>query len=294
MYAVDCYTISKVLTRFGYPVTPGELIPARGVTYLIMLLNYPASQAAFAYYLKRTRGVPIFEVLGIIFFIAFVDLYMMITLAFIGSFFQEAVIKNIDISQAVRNFALIAYCALIFNIAFWEGWFSKIFRTEKKFRITEWIRSKRVFCVFNDAELKDYFKIALLRSPLHFSIIFFLYIVFLAFHAHVPFINVLADVPIAFLVGTIPITPSGIGTTNYVITELLSPYVTGPLISAGVVTAGSVVFAMTILWMFVNFSLKALVGFGWLQRVSKQLFQSTEDVDASDAASEATHLMGDI
>ena len=52
-YFVDIFSLSKVLHRFGYTVTVRELVPVRGVTYLLMVLNYTAGQGAFAYYLKK-------------------------------------------------------------------------------------------------------------------------------------------------------------------------------------------------------------------------------------------------
>lgn len=294
LYIVDCYTMSHVLTRFGHKISTKELLPARGVTYLIMNINYPASQAAFAYYLKRTRGVPIFEVLGIFFFIAIIDLYLVMTLAFIGSFFQDAVVRGVDIGNFVRTVVLMAYAFFIVQLVFWRRWFSKLTGLKKSFKIVEWIRSKKLFTVFNEATVKDYIKVALMRSPIHACIVLFLYIAVMIFNAHVPFVTVLADVPIAFLIGTIPITPGGLGTTNVAIVELMYSHVTGPLITKGVVTAKELILAVTIVWMFTNFTLKSLTGVIWLQKVSKQLFKPTDRDESEEVVSEATHLMGDI
>jgi len=95
-------------------------------------------------------------------------------------------------------------------------------------------------------------------------------------------------------VGTVPITPGGLGTTNYVIVELLSPHVTGAIIEKGIATAQSIIFAMTILWMASNAFLKTMSGLVWMRRVSRDLFKPTESDDADEVVSEATHLMGDI
>lgn len=283
LYVVDCKTISWVLTRFGYPISTREIYPARGVTYLIMNLNYPASQAAFAYYLKRTHKIPIFEVLGIFFFVALIDLYILIAVGFVGSFFQEAVIRGVDIGSYTRIVALVAYLGMIVNLIFW-----------RKLKIFKWIREKKLFHVFKEAMVKDYLKTAVFRLPIHISIVVFIYLAIRAFNAVIPFTTVLADIPIAFLVGTIPITPGGLGTTNMAMVELMSPQVSSPVIASGLVSAKELMFALTILWMAVNFTLKSLVGFVWLSKVSRQLFKPTEGDDREEVVSEATHLMGDI
>lgn len=301
LYFVDSYTVSKTLTRFGYPVSVKEIYPARGVTYLIMNLNYPASQAAFAYYLKRTRGVPIFEMLSVFFFIMVIDLYIVITLAFIGSFFQESIIRGVDIGRYVQIVVLIAYCVFIAQLVFWRGWFSKLSGIKKEIKLINWIKSKKIFVVFNEATVIDYIKIAVCRSPIHIAIILSLYIAVRAFGSYIPFVNVLGSVPIAFLIGTIPITPGGLGTTNVAIVELLSPHITGSMISSGLVNAGELIFAITIAWAVVNYTLKSLIGVIWLQKVSKQLFKPTEVAEAAETkegerveVSESTHPVGTI
>lgn len=272
LYFVDCGTISYALTRFGYPTTYREVMPARGVTYLIMILSYPASQAAFAYYFKRTKNIPIFEVLGIFFFVSLLDLYLVTTLGFVGSFFYNAVIKGIDIAPLVQRFAIIAYAGFVVNIIFW----SLLRRAKRVPKFISWITDRDIFCVFKEAQTMDYLKIGAMRIPIHISIIFFLYMAIKTFHAEIPFVNVLGSVPIAFLVGTIPITPGGLGTTNYIIVEMLKPYISGPLISKGIVTAEGCLFALTLLWMITNYSFKAILAFAWLQKVSKNLFSAVD------------------
>ncbi len=294
LYIVDCRTISHTLTRFGFPISWKELLPARAITYLIMLISYPASQGAFAYYLKRTHKIPIFEVLGVFFFIALLDLYLVTTLAFIGSFFQEGIIDGLNVSYVVKRFAIFAYGAAFLHLVFWRGWIAKIFKIERKFKTIEWIKSKKIFCVFKDAKTSDYFRIALMRVPIHAAIVIFMWMAVRVFHAEAPFINVLGSVPISYLVGTVPITPGGLGTTNYVIVELLSPHVTGEIINKGIATAQSIIFAMTILWMASNAFLKTMSGLVWMRRVSRDLFKPTDPEDEKEVASEATHLMGDI
>lgn len=276
MYIVDCGTMSKILTRFGYPVRVRDIFPARGVTYLIMNINYPAAQAAFAYYLKRTHSVPIFEVLGIFFFIAIIDLYVLLTIAFLGSFFQAASVGGVSIGPYIRVFVACAYVLLLLHLVFWRGWFSRVIRFKRKVKASEWIRSKKIFCVFNDAKIIDYLKVAAMRSPIHITIVLFLYVAIRAFDAHVPLIYVIGSVPIAFLIGTIPITPGGIGTSNAALIEFLSPHLTGSIIDSGMVSPQGLILAVTLLWMVTNLVLKSVVAFACLQKVSKKLFKPME------------------
>lgn len=282
LYIIDCKTIAMILARFGYKIPLKDIYPARGVTYLIMIINYAASQAAFAYYLKRTHKVPIFEVLGVFFFIALLDLYALITFALIGSFFQDAVVRGVDIGRYIQIFVVISYAAFLIHLLFW-----------RRLKIFPWVRDKKIFHVFREATLKDYGKIALCRSPIHILIVFFLYIAVQTFDAYIPLATVISSIPIAFLIGAIPITPAGLGTSNVAMVELLNSHVSGPIIEKGIVTASELILALTLLWVVANSVLKAAVGGISLMRVSSQLFKPTEGVDPAEIESKATHLRGE-
>lgn len=284
LYIVDCLTMRYTLNRFGHDVCLKDLFPARGVTYLIMNINYPASQAAFAYYLKRTHNIPITEVLSVFFFIAIVDIYIVMSLAFVGSFFQHAIIRGISISFYVKTFVLIAYGILFLHLMFWRNWITKITKIKLDNKFFKWIRTKKIFSTFSQATVFDYLKLALYRSPIHIAIVLFLFLAIKTFHASIPLITVIGSIPIAFMIGTLPITPGGLGTTNVAIIELVHPHVSGDIISSGVVTPQELLLAVTIIWMVFNALVKSLIGIVWLQKVSKSLFKPTECIDQKDIA----------
>lgn len=274
IYLADVFAMTRVLKRFGFDVPMKSLLPARGVTYLIMVLNYGAAQAGFAYYLKKTHRIPIWEALSIFFFIAVIDLYWVISLAFVGSFFQDYAVGGTTLRNFIWGLALIAYCLFILNYLFWRGpLYQKL--EQKKWKILQWIRQKDIFRLFKEARLGDYFKLALLRTPIHVSLIISMFIVLRTFDVFIPFLKILGNMPLVFLVGTIPITPGGLGTANVAIVELLTPYVKSPLFDSGVVKPAELLFAATILWMFSNYLLKIIFGVFCLKTVSKDLFQST-------------------
>lgn len=273
VYFVDVVSLSQVLKRFGFGVSIRELIPARGVTYLLFVLNYAAGQAGFAYYLKRTHQMPIWEALSIFFFMAVIDLYWVITLAAAGSFFQEYRFAGIELRGFVWLMASLAYLAFALNYLFWRGpLYKKMERGNG--RIFRWIRTKDIFRIFKEASFVDYLKLALLRLPIHIALITSMYVVFQTFGVFAPFVNILGNIPLVTLVGIIPITPSGMGTSNAALVELLTPYLTSPIFSQGTVTASELLFAASLLWMFSNFFFKVLTGLFCLQKVSLKLFSS--------------------
>lgn len=282
IYWADVFAMTRVLKRFGFKVPLKSLLPARGVTYLIMVLNYGAAQAGFAYYLKKKHKIPIWEAMSIFFFIAFIDLYWVISLAFVGSFFQNYALGGIPLKNFVWLVAFIATLLFVINFLFWRGpWQKKL--EESSFAPLRWLRTKDIFRLFKEARLWDYLHIALLRTPIHVSLIFSMYIVLGTFDVFIPFLKILGNMPLVFLVGAIPITPGGLGTANAAIVELLHPYLTSPIFDQGLVTPSELLLAASILWMFANYLLKALLGAYCLKKVSKDLFKTTPQMEEKTA-----------
>lgn len=278
IYLADVFGMTIVLKRFGFKVPLKSLLPARGVTYLIMVLNYGAAQAGFAYYLKKTHRIPIWEALSIFFFIAVLDLYWVITLAFAGSFFQEYALRGIKLKDFVWMVTLVAYTLFVLNYLFWRGPLQKRFEQSNS-SILKWFRKKDIFRLFKEAKLIDYLWFFLLRIPIHVSLIISMYIVLKTFGVFVPFLQILGNMPLVLLVGTIPITPGGLGTANATIVELLNPHLKSPLFEHGLVTPSELLLAASLLWMFSNYLMKVLFGAYCLKIVSKDLFKATPETE---------------
>lgn len=284
IYLVDVFSVSRAFQRFGHKLTLKELFPVRGVTYLLMVLNYAAGQAGFAYYLKRTHRIPLFEVLSFLFFIAVIDLYWIITLGLVGSFMGAHIIGGIDITPIIRTLALVAYIALALNFLFWHDELSKKIGIQPHWAFIRWLRSKKIFRVFKEAGWKDYLGMAALRAPIHFTIILSFYILFEVFQTHISFSSILGNIPIVFLIGIIPVTPGGLGTTNVALVQLLAPHLTGTIFQTTNITPEELLFSVTLVWMFTNYSLKILTGLFCIRKVSRELFAPTEETSVIEKA----------
>lgn len=267
IFVMDTWVFSRVLTRFHHPVQFKELLPARAVTYLIMILNYGASQGAFAYYLKRTKQVAIFEVLGLFAFIALIDLYILILMAVAGSYFQDFQIRGVALAPFVRSVGAAATLGVIAHLLYWR------YFSTKPWRATKWLREKKLFRIFHEAHLRDYIAVAVMRTPIYACIVACMYVVMLTFDSHVPILTVLGATPIAFILGVLPISPGGLGVTNGALVELLQHHLRSPLVESGELTAAAIILAGSLLWIFSNTLLKAVVGAIYLTRVSKDLFK---------------------
>lgn len=289
MFILDTFSVTRVLRRFGHKESFVELLPARGMTYLIMVINYAAAQLAFAFYQNRRHGVPISEMLGIFGIIVVIDLTILSSLAFISTFFTSwpFEVAGMNIASFVRLFTTMIYVGLAVSILFWNGRLGKIGFLEK-------LRTKDFFSVLCRAKLADHFSVALYRLPVHVFIMIGMYFAVKPFHADIPFVAIVSNIPIIFFIGSIPISPGGIGTSNAATVELFKPFVTSPLISQGVLTAGDLLFSFSLVWMFANYLMKGLTGLICLKFTSKDLFKPTEKAAEHTVIPDATQIAGDL
>jgi len=121
-----------------------------------------------------------------------------------------------------------------------------------------------------------------------------MYVVLKTFGVSIPFTVILGNLPLVFLLGTLPITPGGLGTTNAAMVELLYRHVSGPIFATGQVTPQEMIFTATLLWMFANYMLKIIVGTTLIKKVSTHMFEPTPEEPEEKIEKEAAHLGGNI
>lgn len=269
----DTWATARTFSRFTKRVTIRDLLPARMATYPISVLNYGAGQATFAYYIHRKRRIPLADVFGIFFLILITDLLWIIALAFAGSFLHDYRLTGVPLRPIVRGLAGAALCAIVLHLAFWRLGRTR-FLSHLPFwnRCMEWMAKKHLVRIFREATLADYGRLALRRLPIHamFPVAFF--VAARLFGAHVPLLHMFGTVPIVILIGTIPVTPGGLGTTNAAFVEMLSPFVLLPQGGDALEIRG-LIFAVSLVWMFANYFQKALMGTLFLARMPRDVFR---------------------
>ena len=269
IWLTDVFGVTMLLRRFVEPISMRTVLCIRAATYPVSLINYGAGQAGFAYYLQRIRKIPAGQIIGVFTLITAVDLFWVVSLAFFGSFIGEHVILGVDVVPTVRLIGYIVYGATALHLIFWLMHWEDRVRGKLWQRIFGWLRAKKLFRIFHEATFRDYVRLFLWRAPMHTMIILSIYIAIHFFHGSIPLTAALGNIPISVLIGVIPISWSGVGTSNKALVDLLSPHISAAPIDAGLVTAGELILAFSILWMLSNFIGKLLLGFYYLPRVQR-------------------------
>lgn len=267
IWFIDCFGMARLFTRFGYPTKWAELLAVRSATYLFMIFNYGAAQGGLAYFFKKSKQVPFFKSAGLFLFMLTIDLYWVIFMAALGSFFTDLTIAGIYIPYVVRTVALVSTVFLIINMIFWK--------VHIPVKLFIWLKERDLFKTFNEASVTDYLIAFLLRLPMHVIIMSGMFIVALTCGAYLPLPKVLAFVPLIILIGVIPITPGGLGATQIATVELFKDVIEIPFLETLPIQTEELLLGISLIWLFANYLLKLFFGLIYFRKVSQKDFFST-------------------
>jgi uncharacterized membrane protein YbhN (UPF0104 family) len=255
---LDCWGHARIFTRFHATMSTRELLPVRMASYVIMLINYGAGQGIWAYFLKKKENIPFFKAMGILFFVILMDLYLIIAMAFLGSLFTPVTVEGVSLNEWVQLLMQIATGGLVTVFLFRK--------TLLKIIPDHWEKLHDLFLIFREAEIKEIIYALLSRVPLHCTFVVAIHIAALFFNADLPLLILAACIPLIYLVGALPITPGGLGTTQAAFVILLKPFLVIDSAVADTVSPEGLLLAMSILWALFNYLYKALFGLFFLKR----------------------------
>ncbi len=252
---MDCWSLARILTRFDIPTKTREVFQGRATSYLVMLLNYAVGQGSLSYFISQRQKTPFLKVTSTILFISVIDLYWVISFAFVGSLLIPPVVSGISLSTPIRTLWILTTAGLLTV--------SLLAHLKLADRFS-WLQNWSLFHVLRHGHVRHYLATLLERLPMHIAINTCLFFVAWGFHSIIPLGRILSAVPVVILAGTIPITPGGLGTVQVATVALLKDAITSPAITAKKITAEELLFSISLFWLFANYSLKALFGFSWL------------------------------
>ncbi len=275
---IDCAALQWGISRFSTKVTFRETLIMRGATYLLMMVNYNLGQGGMAFYLKRTHKAPLFKTLGAIFYLSLIDLAILFGAAILAIKLGHMNDSNFLLGPTILKGSSLFFILLLVWILFWKlADHPFIKNCTKGFKPLDWLCHRPLFFAFKESSLTDYGIAILLRAPTIFMVLLSFYFWSDAFRSPIPFSSIVLYAPIILLVGTLPITPGGVGMVQALCITLFKDKIAGagPLISSHQYSPEQILFAASLLWGMTNLVLKLLIGFYCLSKKSKNFFVET-------------------
>jgi hypothetical protein len=254
-WLVDSAGIWWIYRRYHAPALGyRQVLPVRGSTYVVGILNYAAASAAMAFYFRRRWGVGVIEGGSSLLLLMLMDLGLATLSVAAGVAFLPTGFRSFALTLA-GGFALGAVAHLIFWRARWS------------WGPLEWVRELPQLRGFRQARLQDYVVLGLLRLPMIPIYVGMHVFTLEAFSIHVPLERMLVYVPVQMVLAVLPISVSGLGPGQAAQRLLYTPFAAETLGADALPTIDAYGLAL-----FVGFLVpRLLIGLGTMRAASRDL-----------------------
>jgi uncharacterized membrane protein YbhN (UPF0104 family) len=212
-FLLDTQNLAETLKHFHYPLSWKNAFTLRGVTYLIMTIDYSVGMGVLIYYLKKHLGIPVMRSTGLMTFFNGITQKALVYMAIIGLIILPPT------SALLRNL-------LIFFIGFalLDILFIVVLKKLPSRGLALKIKNMNLLKVFHEAPWRTYGILLFWRIIYYAFFIAFFYVAVRAFNMQIPLVALIAYVPIILLVISLPIAPGGFGTAQATMLILFKDY----------------------------------------------------------------------
>jgi len=248
-FLIDSLIVWRVVSWFNTPVRYVDILPIRGSSYILSILNEQVGKGAMGLYLNRRYGVPGWEVGSSMIFIMFCEFFYLLSWATVGW-----VMRGDDLPEVFGLIPWIAAGAAIFFAVFYL-----FFRGPLGNGIE--LRDRPLFKSFREAGLLQYVTIIILRSPALLAAVVIYTLALRLFGIEVEMLQMLGYLPIIFFGAA---TPGPMRTVAITLWVILFPGNEGEMTTFG--------FVQHNFFIFFN----AAIGLLFLRRANRELFGGAE------------------
>jgi len=200
-FSIDAFSLSRGLSWFNVPVSFSQLAPVKASAYLVGILNYNVASGGIALWVARRFRVPFLEVVSTLLFVNVVDALLLVGLMAAGL----PVLRE-PLSTAVQTIGAVAVVGFVAQYAFWRHGAD----VPVLGRIWAW----PIVSSFRQARMSHYATLGGMRLAFLLVFIGNYWLAVQAFHLDIPWLRVVAAVPVISFVGVVPITVAGLGTVQ--------------------------------------------------------------------------------
>jgi hypothetical protein len=248
-FLIDTAVVWSVVRWFNAKLRYLDILPIRGSSYILSILNEQVGKGAIALYLNRRYGVPGWEVGSSMLFIMFCEFYYLLMWATIGYTMQAGILP--EQFALIPKVAVLAGIFLVGFLLFFSGLISA----------GGGLRSRPIFKAFREAKPWHYLAVVLLRSPALLSAVVVYTLALRLFGVEVGFGEMLGYLPVIFFGAA---TPGPMRTVAITLWVALFPGQEGQMAAFG--------FLQHNFFIFFN----AAIGLIFLRRANHELFGSSE------------------
>lgn len=210
----DTLVLTATVRWFHGPVRYRDLLPVRAASYVVAFFNTNAGRGALAAYLSRQLRSPFFQLGSTVLFLVLTEYIHLVAWATVGILHVAPDVSPplLWVPPGVALFWLVLFAYT---------------RLAPAPRSLNWFFAPRQWALFRTFRLAPayrYVQVVLLRSPMFFVSLCLHAVAARAFGLEIPFMLLLAFLPVIFMIAALPITVARLGTTQAAWLFFYSPY----------------------------------------------------------------------
>ncbi|MGH9793946.1 MAG: lysylphosphatidylglycerol synthase domain-containing protein [Candidatus Acidiferrales bacterium] len=228
-FAWDTLVLACAIRWFHGPIRYRDLLPVRAVSYVVSLANTNLARATVAYYLKRQLGDSFLVLAGTVILLTLLEFTHLILWAVAGMIFDFARMRA-DLLKLIAGLLVFWVVFLLYvrgGVAPWRIVTRRIARRWPVLRGRLWVREWKLLRTFVSAPLGRWVQIILLRAPMFFTSLVFHWLAVRTFGIEIPFLQMMAFLPVIFMLAALPVTVMHLGTTQAAWIFFFSDYAAG-------------------------------------------------------------------
>jgi len=191
-FLIDSVVVWRVVNWFNTRIRYVDILPIRGSTYILSIINEQVGKGAMALYLNRRDGVPGWQVGSSMLFIMFCEFLYLLSWALIG-----VLVGWDDFPPVFHSIPWIALGVALFCVV-WIAYFRGAIAPSST------LRDRQILHAFRQAAPWQYGVIILLRSPALLSAVVVYTLALHLFGVEVGYLEMLGYLPVIFFGAATP------------------------------------------------------------------------------------------
>jgi hypothetical protein len=228
----DTLILTAAIRWFHGPIAYRDLLPVRAASYVVAVFNTNVARGAVAAYLARRLRAPLLPLGSTVIFLLLTEYTHLVAWATLGMALggSDVPADLLWVPPAVALFWLIFLLYARLGVTPRRVWGALVRRRAEA--QAGGARSWAILRTFRLAPAARYAQIIALRAPMFFVSLCLHYFAAGAFGIHIPFVQLVAFLPIIFMLAALPISVAHLGTTQAAWIFFFSQYAPAPRLLA--------------------------------------------------------------
>ena len=210
----DTLILTVAVRWFHGPIALSAMLPARAVSYVVAFFNGNVAHGLLAAYLARRLGQPVLQLGSTALFLVLTEYTHLVAWATIGLIAAgpRTPRQLLWLPPAVAVFWLLFLSYSRFGLRPWD--LLRAARRSSGWPSSGGVRNWSILRTFRISPLRRYLQMVLLRAPMFFASLCLHYFAAQAFGIHIPFAQMVAFLPVIFMIASLPVTIGHLGLTQ--------------------------------------------------------------------------------